>query len=241
MEKLKVAYKPLASLRGYARNARTHSESQVLELAKSITQFGFVNPILIDDAGEIIAGHGRYLAAEHLGLDTVPVVQLWHLSEAQKRALRLADNRISQNSSWNYELLEAELRDLSKLDVDLSSLGFSDGEISQWLRDVEVSLPETEPRSDSGSTPEAAAVAPASPTPGVGQEPAAVWSEPYTASPASAPKASDDHYSKFEMVMEHTNKVMLIEVLDEIRSEFGYDKSEDALMHLCRHYRGEEE
>lgn len=235
MHKLKVTYVPTESLRAYTKNAKEHSQNQVLEIARSIQQFGFTNPIIVDDLREVIAGHGRLLAALHLGLDQVPVVQLSHLSESQKRGLRLADNRIAQNSSWNYDLLRTELQELDNLEVDLTGLGFSDGEIAQWVRSLDnLELPKV--KSESFSIPQAPEPAPTIPAP----EPAAVWAEPMNPSPASAPKATDDGYSKFELIMEHSNKINLVECLDDIRSDFSYEKIEDALMHLVRHYYGED-
>ena len=118
-----------ATLIPYARNARTHSEHQVAQIAGSIQEFGFNNPVLIDAKNGIIAGHGRVMAANLLRLETVPCIRLAHLSDAQKRAFILADNRIALNSGWDTEMLANELSDLHADDVDLGLLGF-DPEIS---------------------------------------------------------------------------------------------------------------
>lgn len=118
----------------YARNARTHSEAQVAEIASSIKEFGWTNPILIDDEQGVIAGHGRLMAARKLGLKTVPVIRLTGLDEIKKRAYILADNRIALNSGWDVEMLGLELEDL-KDQVDLDSLGFSEAEITSLLDD----------------------------------------------------------------------------------------------------------
>ena len=117
----------------YARNARTHSEAQVALIAGSIREFGFTNPVLVDGENGIIAGHGRVLAARKLGLATVPVIELAHLSEAQKRAYILADNRLAEQAGWDRELLALELGDLADLGVDLAALGFEAGELDALL------------------------------------------------------------------------------------------------------------
>ena len=121
----------LNQIRAYAKNAKNHPEGQVQQIAASIRQFGFNNPILVDENLEIIAGHGRVAAAQVLGLDTVPVIRLSHLSDAQKRAYRLADNKIAENGGWNADLLRLEISELEQIcdDLDISVTGFSDVEL----------------------------------------------------------------------------------------------------------------
>jgi hypothetical protein len=133
---LVVIYQPVASLVPDPRNARTHPKRQVEQIAASIRAFGFANPILVDGVGGIIAGHGRLLAAKMVGLAEVPTIVLPHLSEAQQRALRLADNKIALGAGWDLEILKLELADLAVLDVDfdLSLTGFSAGEIDVVLQ-----------------------------------------------------------------------------------------------------------
>ena len=116
---------PLDRLMPYARNARTHSDEQVTQIAASIAEFGFNNPVLVDGRGEIIAGHGRALGAERLGLTEVPVIVLAHLTEAQKRAFGLADNRIALDAGWDEELLRLELGELRLEDFDLDGRALS--------------------------------------------------------------------------------------------------------------------
>jgi len=128
-----VEYWPLQRLIPYARNARTHDEGQVAQIAGSIAEFGFVNPILVGDDNVIIAGHGRLLAAQQLGLEQVPVIVLGHLTEAQRRALVIADNKIAENAGWNEELLQLELVELQELGFDLDVIGFSDEELDALL------------------------------------------------------------------------------------------------------------
>lgn len=114
----------VAELREYDRNARTHPRKQIAQVARSISEFGFTNPILIDRRGMIVAGHGRLLAAKKLGLAEVPCIRLGHLSESQIRALVLADNRIAEGSGWDQKLLRAELVDLKAAGYDLGLTGF---------------------------------------------------------------------------------------------------------------------
>jgi DNA modification methylase len=130
---LQLEYWPVARLIPSSRNARTHSETQVREIAASIRAFGFTNPILVGEEADIIAGHGRLAAASFLGLAKVPVVVLNGLSEFERRQLMLADNRIALNAGWDFEMLHLELKDLSSLGADLSKLGFTKQELSAAL------------------------------------------------------------------------------------------------------------
>ncbi len=110
-------------------NPRTHSERQIGEIARSITEFGATNPILVDEAGMIIAGHGRWLAARKLGMESFPVFRVFGLTEAKKRALRIADNKIAENAGWDVEILAAELEALTRLEIDATVTGFTTAEI----------------------------------------------------------------------------------------------------------------
>lgn len=133
MEKLNIEYRPTESLIPFANNARTHSDEQIAQIAASIREFGFNNPILVDGERGIIAGHGRLLGARKLGLDSVPVIELAHLSPTQKRAYILADNRLAENAGWDKELLALELTDLKLSEFDLDLLGFTDDELNELL------------------------------------------------------------------------------------------------------------
>ena len=126
----------------YARNARTHSDAQVAQIAASIREFGFTNPVLIDAEGGIIAGHGRVMAARKLGMKEVPTITLAHLTETQKRAYILADNQLALNSGWDDEMLRLELGELGELGFDLELTGFDDAELQSLLTDVEAGDPE---------------------------------------------------------------------------------------------------
>lgn len=122
-----------AELIPYARNARTHSEQQVQQIAGSIQEFGFCNPVLIDAQNGIIAGHGRVMAAQLLKLESVPCLRLSHLTDAQKRAYVLADNRIALSSGWDEEMLANELSDLHADEFDMALLGFDADELGKLL------------------------------------------------------------------------------------------------------------
>ena len=117
----------------FARNARTHSDAQVAQIAASIAEFGFNNPILVDTKAGIIAGHGRLLAARKLGMTEVPVIVLDHLSEAQKRAYVIADNKLAENAGWDDEMLRIEIEALQEESFDVSLLGFEDVELARLL------------------------------------------------------------------------------------------------------------
>lgn len=130
---LQVEYWPLARLRPAARNPRLHSPQQIEEVARSIAEFGFVNPVLIDPDGELIAGHCRVLAAERAGLDPVPAIVLRHLTVVQKEALRVADNQLGLNASWDEPLLRSVLLDLEEENFDIGVLGFDSHELDDIL------------------------------------------------------------------------------------------------------------
>lgn len=117
--------KPTADLIPCARNSRTHSDEQVTQIASSIKEFGFTNPVLIDKDGGIIAGHGRVMAAKKLGINEVPCIELSHLTEAQRRAYVIADNKLALNAGWDDEMLRVEFQELQDLGFDVELTGFS--------------------------------------------------------------------------------------------------------------------
>ncbi len=121
----------------YARNARIHSKEQILQLRASLREFGFVNPVIVDKDLNIIAGHGRVTAAKEEGFKEVPCIFAEHLTEAQKRAYILADNRLALNAGWDAEMLSVELADLQGVDFDISLLGFDDAELNKLLGDID--------------------------------------------------------------------------------------------------------
>jgi ParB-like chromosome segregation protein Spo0J len=134
---MKIEQLPTADLIPYARNTRTHSPEQVAQIAGSIREFGFTNPVLIDADNGIIAGHGRVMAAQKLGLAKVPCIRLAHLTETQKRAYIIADNKLALNAGWDEEMLGLELADLREADFDFDVLGFDNFAIEQFLNPPE--------------------------------------------------------------------------------------------------------
>lgn len=135
MTKLSILYQPIDALNPRANNPRTHSPKQITQLVRSMQHFGFTNPVLVDDANGIIAGHGRVLAAKELGLTEVPTVRLSGMSEADIRAYVMADNKLAENAGWDEKLLGLELQYLSELDIDfdVSITGFELPEIDAFI------------------------------------------------------------------------------------------------------------
>ncbi len=149
MPDAQITHHPIAALSPWSRNARTHSKKQIRQIAASIRQFGFTNPVLIDEAGTILAGHGRVAAAKLLGMTEVPCLQIDHMSENEKRAYVLADNKLALNAGWNEDVLAAELGALvsADLDFDVGLTGFSIPEIDGTLAMVKPEEPD-DPRDD---------------------------------------------------------------------------------------------
>ena len=133
---MKIEQVKLDALIPYARNSRTHSDAQVAQIAASIKEFGFTNPVLIDETGSIIAGHGRVMAARKLAITDVPSIRLTHLTDAQKKAYVIADNKLALNAGWDDEMLAVELTDLKDMGFDLDLTGFSTDEIEALLAPV---------------------------------------------------------------------------------------------------------
>src|SRR3954447_17073753 len=155
--RLRIESRSASSLIPYAKNARTHADEQVALIAGSIRSFGFTNPILVDGGNGIIAGHGRLAAARKLGLTTVPVIELAHLSERDKRALIIADNKLTERAGWDMDLLSLEVGELGDLGIDIASLGFTLGEMDDLMahgegdaREDDVPVHPEEPVSRSG-------------------------------------------------------------------------------------------
>jgi DNA modification methylase len=150
-EPLAITYVPIDSLTPYARNSRTHSAEQVSQIAASLVEFGWTTPVLVDGSRGIIAGHARVLAAKQLGMTEVPVVELSHLTEVQRRAYVIADNQLALQAGWNEELLHLELSDLQDADFDLSLLGFGDDKLADLLAGLETT---TEGETDEDAAPD---------------------------------------------------------------------------------------
>jgi DNA modification methylase len=132
---LKINQTPISELIPYANNSRTHSDEQVAQIAASIKEFGFNNPVLLDGANGIIAGHGRILAARKLGMDKVPAIELAHMTEAQRKAYIIADNKLALNAGWDMDLLTLEMTGLQDEGFDLSLIGFNDDELANIFVD----------------------------------------------------------------------------------------------------------
>lgn len=137
MRDVVVGMRSVDSLIPYARNARTHSDAQVAQIAASIREFGFTNPVLIDAEGGIIAGHGRVMGARQLRMTEVPCIRLGHLTEAQRRAYVIADNKLAANAGWDEEMLGLELRELMADGYDVGLTGFTLPEIDELLAGVQ--------------------------------------------------------------------------------------------------------
>jgi ParB-like chromosome segregation protein Spo0J len=134
----------------YARNSRTHSDAQVAQIAASIKEFGFTNPVLIDAEGGIIAGHGRVMGARQLGLAEVPCIRLGHLTDAQRRAYVIADNKLALNAGWDEKMLALEFKDLQAMDFDIELTGFGLGDIDELLAELDAT---PEGATDADETP----------------------------------------------------------------------------------------
>tara|TARA_R110000868_G_scaffold25120_4_gene98157 strand:+ start:989 stop:1585 length:597 start_codon:yes stop_codon:yes gene_type:complete len=135
---IEIKYKATEDLIPYARNSRTHSAEQVAQIAASIREFGWTNPVLIDGENGIIAGHGRVLAAHKLGETQVPTIELSHMSDTQKRAYIIADNKLALNAGWDSEMLALEIEDLKDAGFDLDVLGFDSSELNNAAVDYSV-------------------------------------------------------------------------------------------------------
>src|SRR5437773_5760699 len=141
MSSMAVAPMPVAGLRPYSQNARSHSKKQIRQIADSIQKFGFTNPVLIGDDDEIIAGHGRVEAARLLGMHSVPTLRLSYLDAAQRRAYVIADNKLALNAGWDREVLAIELQALIDIDFDVEITGFSLAEVDLLLDEAREASP----------------------------------------------------------------------------------------------------
>ena len=140
MTELQIKYKKIGDLIPYANNSRTHSEEQVTQIASSIKEFGWTNPVLLDGENGIIAGHGRVMAAKKLGYEEVPTIELAGLSEHQKKAYIIADNKLSLNAGWDEAILKLEIGELQDAGYDLSLTGFNDKELKQFTAEINEGL-----------------------------------------------------------------------------------------------------
>ena len=154
MNNLQIVYREITDLAAYDKNTRTHSPEQIAQLTASIQEFGFTNPVLIDGKNNLIAGHGRVKAAPGAGLSAVPCIVLDHLSEAQQRALVIADNQIALNAGWDEELLAGELQSLQGGDFNLDILGFNSADLAAMFPpDPHADIDELKAIEDEATTP----------------------------------------------------------------------------------------
>jgi ParB-like chromosome segregation protein Spo0J len=137
-KQLEITYRPTSELIPYARNSRTHSEDQVAQIAASIQEFGFTNPVLIDEKG-IIAGHGRIMGARKLGMEEVPTITLHGLTESQRKAYIIADNKLALNAGWDDEMLRLEIADLKEASFGIDLIGFSEPELGNLFLEPDFS------------------------------------------------------------------------------------------------------
>lgn len=145
MTALSIVYQRVGELKKYEKNSRTHSAEQIKQIERSINEFGFTNPILVDENSEIIAGHGRLEAAKNLKLEMVPTITLEGLTEEQKKAYVIADNKLALNADWDLDILSVELQGLDEIGFDLDLLGFDQKELAQLMTIV----PDFEPATES--------------------------------------------------------------------------------------------
>jgi ParB-like chromosome segregation protein Spo0J len=136
--KLAIKYKATEQLIPYALNSRTHSESQIAQLAASIREFGFTNPVLLDGENGILAGHGRVMAARLLKLESVPTIEISHLTATQKKAYVIADNKLALNAGWDMDILGLEIEELKNCDFEIELLGFDESELAKSAIDYSV-------------------------------------------------------------------------------------------------------
>ncbi len=151
-----IRYMPVEALTPYTQNPRTHSKTQIRQIADSIRRFRCINPVIVDEAGVVIAGHGRLEAAKLIGLTEIPTLPVDHLSEAEKQAYRIADNKLAENAGWDVDLLRIELQGLDEIDFDLSLTGFETPELDGLLFGDQIDEPDprdTLPETDPGATP----------------------------------------------------------------------------------------
>ena len=203
-----IVQKHIADIIPYERNPRNHPESQIDKLANSISQWGFTVPILIDEEGTVIAGHGRLYAAQKLGFDLVPAIITEGWTEEQKRAYVIADNKLQEGSDWNLQVMASELRDLLDVGFDINLAGVSETEFHVF------SGTESSNEFKFDYQPK-------------------LLSDEIEAAPR---KKTDEGFVEFALVMREESKIMLLSKLNEIKELHQLESNEDALMVLVASY-----
>lgn len=249
LSNLKIKQFAIDSLIPYAGNARTHDEANVDELAATIQKFGFNNPILIDQRGVIVAGHGRWLALRKLGWKEAPCIVLDKKTDAELRAMRLADNKLAEKSKWDFSKLAEELEALRVEDYDFAGTGFSDADIAALLGDVDAlitdtlaanTIPERDTeRTNTNASGDSPRFDPADPD--AAEQPTYEYpdedlAEETPAAQAPAPTISGDEFSQFSVIMKHGDKLDLMKTLNRIREEHGYEQLAHALVYMREVY-----
>lgn len=200
-----IVKKATSGLVPYERNPKEHPEDQISQIAASITEWGWTVPIIIDQGDNVLAGHGRLYAAQKLGIDEVPCIVVKDWSDEQKRAYVIADNKIQENSNWNFNLLAEEINSLADAGYDLSSTGISEDDIellSKIGSDEEFNFDFNDPVSDAPSYDEG----------------------------HSEPKKTMEGYVEFAVVMQEENKIRLMTAIKKIKADNSIESNEDALI-----------
>lgn len=204
---------PLNSIKKYEHNSRNHDANQISQIVSSIKEFGFTNPILVSEDNTIIAGHGRFEAAKQLGLGEVPYIRLCHLTDEQKRAYVIADNKLALNATWNEDLLKDELIALQTQDFDITLTGFEEEELLDLLNEDDSSYDYSE-NTGEGKLDHGDSVKP-------------------------TPTKTSEGYVQFSIVLQEEDRDDFVRTLNSIKSkEEGINTSEEALLFLARLYRG---
>jgi ParB-like chromosome segregation protein Spo0J len=206
MKELQIEYKSTDELIPYVNNSRTHSESQVTQIAASIKEFGFTNPILTDGTNGVIAGHGRLLAAKKLGMKSVPVIELHGLDEIKKKAYVIADNKIALNSSWDIELLSLEIDALKQFDYEIEKLGFSDDDLLRLSNDLD--LLRMKNMSDDIEEEEK----------------------------ESSDNKNSDELFPFSVMVDHDQREIIFKALRKAKQDYDLETSSQAVWIICKEY-----
>ncbi|MEY4952040.1 MAG: Verrucomicrobia phage [Pseudomonadota bacterium] len=232
------------SLRPYAGNSRKHSARQIEKIAASIAEFGFNAPILIDSESTIVAGHGRFAAAQRLGLREVPVIQLGHLTEAKRKAYIIADNRIAEDASWDMTRLAAEVQALQAEDADLlGTTGLDDVDFTRIDIELRRMAADLEMIDEPVPAPAPAPVQQAAPagTSAPQVPPPAPAFPPISAAPAPlAPLPSAPQLVPFNVLLSATARETVLRVLNDVKAKNGLPTLGDALAFVCRALDGAE-
>jgi ParB-like chromosome segregation protein Spo0J len=207
MTKLKIEYRSTKDLIPYVNNSRTHDENQVLQIASSIKEFGFTNPILVDGDKGVIAGHGRLQAAKLLNIDSVPVMELQHLTPAKKKAYVIADNKLALNAGWDIELLHLEMDGLREFNYDLSLTGFSEDDLTRLSNDVDlIRMRDMADHSDGSST-----------------------------SDSDSGRHKEELFP-FSVMIDHDQRETIFQALRKAKQDHDLENSSQAIWAICKEY-----